>query len=180
EALKALWRHQLGLLQAAGWQTLQKSPAFGYAYRCPCHAFARDPSGLRPCKNYRVCPFCFGLQVEILYENIVRALHRHREPLDLYLNVVRDFILADHLGDALDLARERQQDLTRNSSGSVGAISRTTVAPTHGQEGMITLRQATLLAYAADGPIRLGWTGQTVKVRSQSKLNLARVAAKLG
>ena len=143
EAVQKLWRNRLTSLAQAGWKAVRTNPAFGYALRCPAHVFAKDPCGLRPCHNHRICPFCFGLQVEIAYENVLRALSRYKDPVDLIIAINKAWCPIDSLGEHLNTL---SHDAPEGAEKPLGLLSRTTAYPTHGRPGRVTIRTATLMA----------------------------------
>src|SRR5262245_47011255 len=137
-ALIALWRVRVKLFGEAGLPIAQKPFDAAYLANCPPLAFARDRSGRRPCKRSRICPFCYALDVEILYENVLRAINRLDSPPKLFLCVQRQFGrpenldgLLRELGDKVPTGRGRIQ----HANVSVG-----------NQPGTLAIRHAAIVA----------------------------------
>lgn len=162
-AFTSLWNYRVRALRQAGCRVLKTPGDFGFARCCPPYAFALiKGSKLHPCHNYRVCPFCFALQVELLYENVRRALRRH-PGVDLYVNVLTKVVPLQGpasldesaqqerqaprcLAELLPVLRGRGRALAHRQELVVGAVSRTTIAPSRFDADRVVVRHATLIA----------------------------------
>ena len=178
QTLQALWEERVAALANAGWEAMAKSNALGYARNCPCLAFAMDPSERRPCKQDRVCPFCYALRVEILFENLNRALRRYRQPVELFLNVSQAYCAIEQLTDHL-AAQKSSEKAAETLEGMLGIITRTTVFPTRARQKMVAVRQSRLLATVPGTPMPSDLPGKTVRVRSQTPVGLAWAVSRL-
>jgi len=155
-ALRRLWQSWLPLLRNAGWSDIRKPLAFAYAANCPCHAFAKDGTGRRPCNQYRICPFCYAIQVALVYENVLRTVRHHSGKIDLYLTATNRVAGSHDLEAALAMLPVKGLDLV-GSRPPLGIMVRTTISPYLNSGSppdwaldMVVVRRAALIAMPVD------------------------------
>jgi hypothetical protein len=177
-AVQALWRSRLAALRAAGWRPAREPFDLAYLANCPPHSFALDGTGRKPCNKYRACPFCHGLRVSLLYENLLRAVRR-QPPLDLHLLVSERHCPAADLPACLDELRRGAEGLLHDAGEPSGALTRVAVSPARNEPGRVLARHALLLALPAGGVPSAGVAGRGYPV-ARDDLSLALTAANLG
>jgi len=69
-------RHRINELRQAGWTRFEKSVAWIFAMNCPPVGVRTNRTGMRPCHEHAICPFCWArYHVAELYFRVIYALY---------------------------------------------------------------------------------------------------------